>query len=461
MRVDAPVMPPFGSRRHAHACASACRARSSTLRVTPATSRTYPPCVSGSFGGRSLRKGTRAMRHVFNGLLVVALSSTGLGCPNRANVQCETDPNCDLTAGGICAAASNGNHWCAYPDASCPGGYRYSGQDVGDGLAGVCVAQMPDAGIDDAPPDGDATLPPPNAASCVGLPATCGASGNDSCCSSPLVAGGTFDRGYDLAADTNSGNTSAPATVSSFRLDKYEVTVERFRAFVTAGQGTQANPPVAGSGANPHLTASGWDPAWNSNLPANTAALTNALGCDGSLSAWNDSNPHRPIGCITWYEAFAFCAWDGGFLPTEAQWNYAAAGGDQQRAYPWSSPASSLTLDASHASYSDGTTCVGDNMPGCAITDIAPVGTKPQGDGRWGQSDLGGNEFEWVLDYDGTFPMPCVDCANLAPGNFSFREFRGGSWDYTPLYMRTGHRYSDNPTFLRGYMGIRCARSAP
>jgi Tol biopolymer transport system component len=93
------------------------------------------------------------MRHVFKALLVVALSSAGLGCPNRANVQCETDPNCDLTSGGICAAASNGNHWCAYPDPSCPDGYRYSGQDVGDGLAGVCVAQMPDAGID-APPDG-------------------------------------------------------------------------------------------------------------------------------------------------------------------------------------------------------------------------------------------------------------------------------------------------------------------
>lgn len=93
------------------------------------------------------------MRHVFKALAVAAISSTGVGCPNRANVQCETDPNCDLTSGGICAAASNGNHWCAYPDPSCPGGYRYSGQDVGDGLAGVCVAQMPDAGID-APTDG-------------------------------------------------------------------------------------------------------------------------------------------------------------------------------------------------------------------------------------------------------------------------------------------------------------------
>lgn len=111
------------------------------------------------FQGTLRPKGTEAMRHLSKTLLATVLGCL-LACSNRANVQCEVDPNCDLTAGGICAAAGNGNHWCAYPDASCPGGYRYSGQDVGDGLAGVCVAQMPDAGID-AGTDGSGTVGPP------------------------------------------------------------------------------------------------------------------------------------------------------------------------------------------------------------------------------------------------------------------------------------------------------------
>lgn len=85
-------------------------------------------------------------------LLAVGLGGTPLvgACSNRANVQCETDPNCNLTTGGVCSLAGTGNHWCAYPDPGCPSGYRYTDQDVGDNLSGVCVAQL-DAGV---PPDG-------------------------------------------------------------------------------------------------------------------------------------------------------------------------------------------------------------------------------------------------------------------------------------------------------------------
>jgi len=60
-------------------------------------------------------------------------------------------------------------------------------------------------------------------ASCSGLAATCGPSGNASCCSSSVVPGGTFSRSNDA---------TYPATVSDFVLDTYEITVGRFRKFV-------------------------------------------------------------------------------------------------------------------------------------------------------------------------------------------------------------------------------------
>jgi sulfatase modifying factor 1 len=393
---------------------------------------------------------------------VLLLSAVPAACGGTAAVQCDLSSSCDLAAGGVCALTGSGNRWCSYPDATCPSGYRYSTFQVGDGLSGVCVPQA-DAGI---PPDSGG--PPGVAPSCVGLPATCGASGNDSCCNSPLVPSGTFFRSFDPVGDVDSGTKQFPATISSFRLDKYEVTVERFRAFVMTGQGTQINPPVPDAGANPYVSGSGWDAAWNTSLPADTAALmTDLKGDSGNYATWNDSNSHRPINWVSWYEAMAFCAWDGGFLPTEAEWNYAAAGGDQQRAYPWSKPAASLTIDSSHASYNDDTTCVGDGMPGCAITDIVPVGTKPQGDGRWGHSDLGGNVGEWVLDYDNNYPMPCADCADLtpiptSPPFFPRRMWRGGAFLRDLDFLRTGSRQGgDMPNSPFGYtVGFRCARSA-
>src|SRR5213076_223676 len=97
-----------------------------------------------------------------------------------------------------------------------------------------------------------------------------------------------------------------------------------------------------------------------------------------------------PITCATWFELYALCIWDGGFLPTEAEWNYAAAGGNEQRAYPWSSPSSSLTIDETYASYSValGTECYGDGIAGCAVTDLVLVGGKSGGDGKWTHADM-------------------------------------------------------------------------
>jgi len=250
--------------------------------------------------------------------------------------------------------------------------------------------------------------------------------------------------------------------VSTFRLDKYEVTVGRFRAFVQSGMGTQLQPPDSGSGAHPNIAASGWDSNWNTNLVATRNVLTTALKCDPMFQTWTElsgENENRPINCVTWFEAMAFCTWDAGFLPTEAEWNYAASGGDEQRAYPWSTPAASTTIDGLHASYNrdeSGLDCAGDGMTGCAVTDLVVVGTKPAGIGRWGHFDLAGNVAEWTLDSPGRYADPCTDCVN--PVN-SYRGARGGSYDFDHNLVRAGFRYGGPPDSRTARFGIRCARA--
>jgi formylglycine-generating enzyme len=287
--------------------------------------------------------------------------------------------------------------------------------------------------------------------SCAGLAATCGPSQNENCCTALLVPGGTFNRDDD---------PNYPATLSDFGLDKYEVTVGRFRAFVTAGMGTAASPPAAGAGAHPLIAGTGWEPSWNSSLPTDTASLQSALKCNSDYQTWTDTagaNENMPINCIGWYEAFAFCAWDGGRLATEAEWSYADVGGSEQREYPWGDDP-----------MPDGNLCVcgclansGGGFSTCTFKDILPVGSKPAGNSKWGQSDLAGSMWEWVFDWYGTFDVPCVNCANTTAG--SYRTLRGAGWQgSTPAPDVRGNSaaVSGLTAIGRFAVGVRCARNS-
>lgn len=285
--------------------------------------------------------------------------------------------------------------------------------------------------------------------SCAQLLPSCGPTSDDDCCATTTVSGGTFNRSYDVAVDGMYPDATHPATVGTFALDRYEVTVSRFRTFVEAGSGTRARPPNDGAGAHVEIPGSGWDPSWDDELVADGTALAATLACDPIYQTWTDApgaSEDLPINCVTWYEALAFCAWDGGYLPTEAEWNYAAAGGNEQRAYPWSAPAGSTEIDCERANDRD-----------CESEPNRVGSTSPGGDGRWDHADLAGNVFEWTLDGSGTYPDPCDDCANLTAT--SDRVLRGGGWDNSAAEVRVGYRLDRPPDLRHRAVGIRCARA--
>lgn len=309
----------------------------------------------------------------------------------------------------------------------------------------------PDAGVDASPdaddggtceqliaPDSGGPISPPSCSTTgPGTGSNCGYLSNDYCCASPPVPCGTFNRGNDA---------KYPATITtSFRLDRYEVTIGRFRKFVEAGGGIQANAPPSGAGAHPKIgIASGWNAAWNSLLANDTPQLVQSLKCSVE-SEWTDTpgaNENRPVSCVDWYTSFAFCIWDQARLPTEAEWNYAAAGGSLQRPY------ASISFPSNPS-----------NTFVCNAPDPQNVGSKQYSYQLWWQYDLSGNIEEWTFDRYNTYPVPCVDCASLtnSPAFNGMRVIRGGAYS-SCLNVKTTDRSAMTQSNRTAEVGFRCAR---
>ena len=265
----------------------------------------------------------------------------------------------------------------------------------------------------------------------------------------PIV---TQDEATHAQGDPQGEPSEAPGAqvrVGRFWIDRYEVTNRRYALFLDWMR----------SAGTPHEHCHQDEPADKDHTPA----FWHEAG-------WND--PDLPVVGVDWYDAYAYARWAGLSLPTEAQWEAAARGGDQRR-WPWGDEA-----DATRANCADLHLGVDQTSPEewewamgvlakDAVRTRAP-GSFPEGRAPCGADDMAGNVWEWCLDAYRRDAYASRGTDNPVVTEGEWRVLRGGSW-YVPLqHVRAANRWrlppvgGDASTGLlarRKDVGFRCVRN--
>jgi serine/threonine-protein kinase len=233
-----------------------------------------------------------------------------------------------------------------------------------------------------------------------------------------FVPAGDFIMGSLLGIGSDEEAPQHRVTLGGYWIDEAEVTNAQYRAFVDA-----------------------------------TGYPAPALCKPDDLTYTDPEKTDHPVVCVSWDDAQAYCAWAGGRLPTEAEWEKAARGLDQ-RNYPWGN-----RFDGSRANYCD-VQCeldYKDSQADDGYARTAPVGSYPAGASPFGALDMAGNVWEWVGDwYSFSYYGRSPEINPQGPGIGEERVLRGGAWSAFSENLRSAYRAWLAPGQGDRAIGFRC-----
>jgi len=169
-----------------------------------------------------------------------------------------------------------------------------------------------------------------------------------------------------------------------------------------------------------------------------------------------------PAAGVTWYGAAAYCAWRDARLPSEAEWEKAAAWDDSAmtaRRYPWGDEFHGQRLNFCDATCDAPQANVAWN-DGYAVA--APIATYEDGRSATGHYDMAGNVWEWVADwYDPAYYATSPEADPTGPETGEEKVVRGGSWYDTAVLTMSAVRFPSAPGNADATLGFRCAADLP